>query len=162
MALATPTSTPPPEPRVRADLLVMNAEHQQRRCDHLGEHLGLTEIARFDRDAAGGGDTAKARDSELAANDEDRHPAGDHMDLYKRNERAGDEEFIGDGIEKSANGCGLLPAPGEVPVEKIGCSGEEKDSESDLFVGNGPPGNLNIAAIGNQSGYEQRHHEDPH
>jgi hypothetical protein len=56
----------------------------------------------------------------------------------------------------------LLPAAGEIAVEKIGCSGEEKNGQSDLFVGDGPTSNLNVPAIGDQCSYEQRHYEDPH
>src|ERR1700747_884116 len=83
----------------------------------LQDHLGLTQGGGRDREALGGSDVSEAKHGELASNDDDDHPCGHQrftvaaVHVHQCNERSGNQQFIGDGVEENPESGYLQPPP---------------------------------------------------
>jgi len=76
-------------------------------------------------------DEADASDEKLACDNQGDEPDGEEPCAKEANKGDGDEKLVGEGIEEAAE-IGLdFPEAGEVPVEPIGESGGDEESESE-------------------------------
>jgi hypothetical protein len=99
--------------------------------NHLGYRFMFTDFFCGKNGAFLSCDEANSRDEEFASNDQGDKPDGEQAGAEKANEGDGDEEFVGKGIEETAE-VGLdLPFPCEVAIEPIGKGGGDKQDEGE-------------------------------
>ncbi len=101
--------------------------------DDLDDGLELADLAGFDGEAFVGGNAAEAGDEELAADDKDCDPWLDDAGVVADEDdvAGGDEELVGQWVEKHAHGGDLVAAAGEIAVEAVGDAGEDEDDAGD-------------------------------
>jgi hypothetical protein len=101
--------------------------------DDLDDGLELADLAGFDGEAFSGGDGAQAGDEEFASDDENGDPRLDDVGVVADEDdvAGGDQELVGERVEKHAHGGDLVTAAGEIPVEAICDAGEDEDDAGD-------------------------------
>jgi hypothetical protein len=101
--------------------------------DDLDDRFELADLAGFNGEAFGGRDAAKARDEELAANDQDGDPWLDDAGVVVDEDDVGggNHELVGEGIEEDAHGGDLMASAREIAVESVGDAGEDEDDAGD-------------------------------
>src|SRR6266446_7968052 len=67
---------------------------------HLQNHLRLSKGGRLDGESFSRSDIPQAENREFPADDDHYHPGGDKVHVHERNERSGDQELVGNGVEK--------------------------------------------------------------
>src|SRR6266852_2229174 len=102
-----------------------NDEH--RHGTHLQNHLGLSKGGCFDRKSLGRSDIPQTENREFPADDDYHHPRGNKVHVHQRNEGRGDQELVGNGVEKNAQGRNLPSPPSPVAIRPIGRGGQEQD-----------------------------------
>ena len=101
----------------------MNADHQQRNREHLRKCLRLSQFARADGVAFGGGDAAQTGNRKLPAHQKHHQPARHDPHLHQRNQRGRNQQLVRDGIQQRSDRRYLFPAAGEIAVQQIGRGG---------------------------------------
>ena len=84
--------------------------------------------------------------------------AGASSSLDERNQRARDEQLVGERIDELAEGRDLFPAPGQIPVQPVGDGCEAENRGADELVRDAE--NLAALELRQQHDHEQGHEED--
>src|SRR5438045_2475776 len=102
----------------------------------LDDHLQFAQFAGLDSESLGGGDGTQAADQELATDDDNRNPCRNEagIQLDQSDERGGDQEFVGQGIEENSHGRDLLAPAGEVAIDTVGDGGGNEDERGQEFL----------------------------
>src|SRR5262249_24063017 len=87
-------------------------------------------------------------------------PGRNGMHLHERDERRGDEQLVGNGIEQRSDRRDLSPAPGEETVQQIGGRGSEKNRQRQPLVRDDEPTQGDGHTLPNQRRHQQRNEED--
>src|SRR5439155_24313478 len=90
---------------------VARSDDEHRHGAHLQNHLRLAKGGSFDCESLRRRDIAQAENCEFPADDDDHHPCRNKVHVHKRNERGGDQELVGNGVEKNAECRHLKASP---------------------------------------------------
>src|SRR6266851_1166237 len=134
---------------------VPRSDDEYRHGAHLQNHLGLSKGGCFDRKSLGRGDVPQTENGEFPADNDHHHPRVNEIHAHQRNECRGDQELVGNGVEKNAQGRHLQAPPSQVSIRPIGgCSQEQDQHAPDLEVhGKAPELEIGTAS-------EEDHDED--
>ncbi len=118
------------------------AQAQERKRDQDGhdlrDRLVLAHLFRGEDDLLVRRDGAQAGDEKFARDDQHDHPHRRHMPLDQADQRAGDQDFVGEGIEQLAQVGDEMVAPRDCAIEPIGQARDgEDDQRAERGVGPG-------------------------
>jgi hypothetical protein len=101
--------------------------------DDLDNGFELADVAGFDGKAFRRGDGAESGDEELAADDHDGDPGLDYVriELDEADVGRGDEQLVGERIEKHAHGGDLTATAREIAVDSVGDGEQDEEERSD-------------------------------
>src|SRR5712691_9522130 len=91
---------PKQDSRQRLEPHVPPPDDEYRHGAHLQNHLRFSQRGCFDGESLGRGDIPQAENRELPADNDDHHPRRNEVHIHQRNESRGDQELVGNGIEK--------------------------------------------------------------
>lgn len=106
-------------------------DDEQHDGDDLRDGLRLAVPAGGDDHALAGGHHADARHDELAREDDERYPRGQHAQLDEREQGGGHEDLVGQGVDELAEVRHLAAAARQVPVEAVGGGQQDEDAGGD-------------------------------
>ena len=95
--------------------------------DDLQDRLELAVLVGGDRDALRDADDAQHAHGDLAPDDDHGDPGGHPVLRHEGDERGGDEQLVGEGVEELPERGDLLAPPRHVAVELVGGRGEDED-----------------------------------
>jgi hypothetical protein len=107
---------PHPEHRESAQGRPSDAQQHHANGSHLGDHLGLAQVAGLHDVTFRGGDAAQPRDGKFAADDQHHHPGRHSPDLHEGNQRRRNEQLIGNRIQQRPDCSDLLPTSREIAI----------------------------------------------
>ena len=98
---------------------------------------------------------------ELAADNQDGHPARQRAPLHQGDERGGNQQLVGDGVEQRPDGRDLLPPARQVAVQQVGSGRRQKDGQRDPFLSEWEPGQMEAEIVVlDERRHQQGHEED--
>src|SRR6266436_539211 len=126
---------PKQDSRQRLERRVPRPDDEHGHGAHLQYHLRFSKGGCFDRESLGRSDIAQPENREFPADDDHHHPRGNKLHAHQRNERRGDQELVGNGVEKNSQGGHLQAPPSQVSIRPIGgCRQEENQNAPDFEV----------------------------
>src|SRR5258707_845265 len=134
---------------------------KHRHGANLQNHFGFSKRGGFDGESFGRGDIAQAEDREFPADDDHHHPRGNQLHAHQRNERRGNQELVGNGVEKNAKSRDLQPAPSQIAIRPIGRSRQQQDEHAPDLEVHGKSPELEVGAASEEDHYEDGNEKDP-
>src|SRR5260370_40589890 len=130
--------------RHRLERRVPSSDNEYGHRAHLQHHLRLSKGGCFDRESFSRGDVPQTENREFPSDDDHHHPSGNKMHVHQRNERRGDQELVGNGVEKNAQGRYLAAPPSQVSIRPVGRCRQEQDQHAPYLKVHGKAPKLKV------------------
>src|SRR5712692_443379 len=152
---------PEQDSRKRLERRVPRTDDEHGHGAHLQNHLRLSKGGCFDRESLGRSNIPQTENREFPADDDHHHPRRNKLHAHQRNKRRGDQELVGNGVEKNSQGGHLQAPPSQVAICPVCRRREQQDQNAPNLEVHGKAPKLEVGTAREEDHDKDRNEKDP-